>query len=33
MIIVYNDNSNDEDDGQQTNIDQKSSLEPSAQVS
>ena len=36
MLKVYNNNKNDNDDnnkdGQQTNFDQKSSLEPSAQV-
>ena len=29
----YNNVNNDDDDGQRTNFDQKSSLEPSAQVS
>ena len=33
MWKVSDNNNNDDDDGQQTNFDQKSSLEPSAQVS
>ena len=33
MWKVYDNDNNDNDDGQRTNFDQKSSLEPSAQVS
>ena len=33
MFKVYHNNSDDNDDGQRTNFDQKSSLEPLAQVS
>ena len=33
QTVYHNNNNDDDDDGQRTNCDQKSSLEPSAQVS